>query len=75
MKFKESRRRALQREFAPRDLPDKEIFTENKAEKILERRRKKALERDMTRSQMSQRHKNNQPHSESGSKRNRDHGH
>lgn len=50
LKFKESRKRALQREFAPRDLPENEIFTENKAEMILERRRLRALQRDMKKS-------------------------
>ena len=47
LKFKESRKRALQREFAPRDLPEKDIFTQNKAAEILERRRLKVLQKDM----------------------------
>ena len=47
LKFRESRRRALQREFAPKELPDKDRFTEHKAEKVLEQRRLKMLQKDM----------------------------
>lgn len=43
LKFRESRKRALQREFAPKDLPDKDRFTENKAEQIIEKRRLRLL--------------------------------
>ena len=36
LKFKESRKRALQREFAPKYLDHKKRFTENKIAGILE---------------------------------------
>ena len=50
LKFKDARKRHLQREFAPKELPQHKIFTENKAADILEQRRLKALSRDIKKS-------------------------
>ena len=47
LKFKESKRRVVQRAFAPKDLAEKDRFTENKAARILEERRLRAAQKDM----------------------------
>ena len=46
LKFKDSRRRAIMREFAPDVLSAKEIFTEEKAAEILENRQNKSQKKD-----------------------------
>ena len=49
LQFRESKRRKVQEVFAPRNLEEKERFTENKAEKILEERRLRAARKEQRR--------------------------